>query len=282
MVKMKRVTIIRVIGEEQKCRELLYEPFKAFIPRECSRYNYTGGQLNLPLTSDSTELFVALEIAQKNNIDYTLFSEVRYTSKEVESCEYYLMRILSPLESEGTNAADYGTQYRGKCVSCGVGGEVDGPVLIDRKLLNKRNWDIGNLRPHIYVTEKLRKIFVQNDFSGISFDHEVLDYRGREMKKNYVLSIHNILPKMDETTWLFPNGIPCKECGYQSFYLRSDIQYHKNKLQNAKDFNLTLELVDAFRQPEIVVSARVRRICKENKIYAGFTPITIVNGESAR
>jgi len=110
-----------------------------------------------------------MEMAKIHNCYPDVFQSVRYTKSELEKVEYFSMSIMTPLELEGTNAAEYGTQYEGGCHNpiCRLGKKLVGDVLVDRKLMKK--WDIGTLKPDIYVTEKLRDIILENSFTGISF-----------------------------------------------------------------------------------------------------------------
>ena len=272
---MKRVTSICIIGSEKICRELLYEPNKDKIPKEFSKYKYNGGQLNLPLEPDSPELKQAIQIAQENNLHPRLFSKVQYTKKEIGEIPFFQMYIPDPLELEGTDASDYGTQYVGGCSTCSLGGRPVGDVLVDRKFVKK--YKIGNVRPDIYVSEELKKIIEDNNLTGVGFIGEMKDYKGREMPKYHIMRIGSILPPMSDSTWLnYTGGASYKECGHNVVYLQSDVQYEKEKIENAKDFNLSTEYINNFRLQETIVSARVRKIFKEHKIYSFFFPVAIL------
>ncbi|MDF2804188.1 MAG: hypothetical protein K0S61_4093 [Anaerocolumna sp.] len=275
---MKRVTSVCIIGGGNKIRSELYEQFKEKIPKEFSGYKYTGGQLNLPLNSDSDELHQVIEIAQKNNLHPTLFSKVYYTKKEIEEYNFFQMRILSPLEIEGTDASDYGTKYEGGCPnpSCRLGKKLIGDVLVDRKFMK---WDIGSLRPDIYVTKKLKEVIFSNKCTGVLFEKMVKDFKNREMPEFFVMEINNVLAPMSSSTWLVSDskGIgTTKECNHQIIYLRSDLHYEREKLEGALDFNMSVEYVDNFREQEIIVSNKVRKLFIQHKIHAAFFPITVI------
>lgn len=274
---MKRVTIVSIMGGDSRILSELYQQFKDKIPKEFSKYQYNEGLLNLPLNPDSEELHKVLEIANKNNLGPKLFNEVYYTKKEVEDFNYFQMRILSPLEKEGTEASDYGTSYEGGCLNpnCRRGKMLVGDILVDRKLMKK--WDIGSLRPDIYVSENLKDLICSNGLTGVSFNHEVKDFKGREMKKFYIMEFHHVLPPMSSSAWLIKSeSLIYKECGHHTLYLRSDLQYESEKLDSALDFNLSNEYVDTFREREIIVSNKVRKLFKQHKTHAGFIPIAII------
>ena len=272
---MKRVTSICIVGSDKICRELLYEPFKDKIPKEFLKYKYRGGQLNLPLEPGSEELSQAMKITMDYNLHPTLFSKTHYSKSEIEKCDYFKLNIPYPLELEGTYASDYGTQYTGGCPSCGLGGKPAGDVLVDRKFVKKHK--IGNVCPDIYVSEEIKNLIESNNLTGISFTNRMKDYKGREMPEYYIMDIQSILPQMSSSTWLnYTDGASYEECGHNVVYLRSDVQYEKEKLDGALDFNLTEEYIDNYRLREIIVSAKVRKLFKEHKIYSFFFPVAIV------
>ena len=283
MVSMKRITSICIIGGEDKFCQEIYNHVKHDIPNEwANKYEYSGrGQLNLPLEENSPSYQYVMKTAREHDLHPSVSQIVYYTKKEIEDSEYFQMRILSPLELEGTDAADYGTQYEGGCPNptCRLGKKLAGNALVDRKFLNHKKWDIGTLRPDIYVSGKLKELICSNEFTGVSFNHEVKDFKGREMPKYYVMEIQNVLPPMAQSTWLIRDEYvhQCyKECGHQVVYLRSDMQYEKNKLGNISDFNLSTEYVDNFRLQEIIVSSKVRKLFIQHKVHSGFFPVAIL------
>lgn len=280
---MERVSSICIVtggdGGDALLREI-YEHVKHDIPKVfAKKYVYSGrGQLNLPLPEQSSSYRYVMDLAERYHLHPTVFQKVYYSKTEQECAEYFQMRILSPLELEGTDAADYGTQYEGGCPNptCRLGKKLAGDALVDRKFLNQKKWDIGTLRPDIYVSGKLKDLICSNGFTGVSFEHGVKDFKGREMPKYYVMEIQNVLPPMAPSTWLIQDEYVhkwYKECGHQVVYLRSDIQYEKDKLEGALDFNLSMEYVDNFRLQEIIVSPKVRKLFMQYKVHAGFFPV---------
>ena len=271
---MKRVTKFVLIVPDELHREL-HERYRDNIPKEFSQYkNYRWGALELPLEPDSQELKELCFFAHANGFHPKLFSSVYYTKKELEHIPYFQMILDSPLELEGTCAYDYGTKYVDACPVCKVGGKRVGDVLVDRKFLKKKK--IGYLQPDLFVSENVRQIIEDHGLTGVSFDGEVKDYRGRDMEKFYTMNIHHILPPMSKTTWFIESGVASK-CEHHTIFLASDMQYECEKLNGALDFNLSTEYVNNDKERQIVVSARVRRIFKEYKIgFSHFIPITII------
>jgi hypothetical protein len=189
---------------------------------------------------------------------------------------------MSPLETEGTEAINYGTKYEGGCLisECRLGKKPIGDVLVDRKLLKQAKWDIGTLRPDIFVSEKLRSLIVSNGLTGVAFNHKVKDFKGREMSDYFVMEFENVLPKMASITWLINekcNHQRYSKCGHQVMYLRSDVQYERKKMHNVRDLNLSAEYVDNFRLQEIIVSQKVRKLFKEYRIHVGFFPVALLD-----
>jgi len=271
---------ITIIGDSALLSEL-YEHVKQYIYEPQAKNCVFSGQGNLKviLDEDSAGYKYLLEMSDKHQLHPHISQWTSYTKSEQDQAEYFQMYLPFPLEIEGTDAADYGTQYKGGCLNlkCQLGKKLTGNVLIDRKFMKK--WDIGNLRPDIYVSEKLKELICSNGLTGVSFEHEVKDFKGREMPKFYVMDIKHTLPPMATSTWLIQDEYPhqwYKECGHQVVYLRSDIQYEEEKMDRSFDFNLSAEYIDNFRLQEIIVSVKVRNLFRQHKVYARFFPVAII------
>jgi hypothetical protein len=84
---------------------------------------------------------------------------------------------------------------------------------------------------------------------------------------------------MASSTWLIveDRNTFIDECGHHNPYIRSDIQYEREKLINAQDFNVSFEYLFGNRKYKvIIVSAKVRKLFMQHKIRAWFTPVTII------
>ena len=271
---MKRVTALCVIGYRDLCT-ILYERYKDKIPKECQKIGrYNGSQLNLWLLPDSPELKEAMTFAEHHNMKPEYFSEAFYTAKEKREAPYFHLKYLPlPFELEGTNPEDYGTKYTGGCPVCDLGKKAVGDVLIDRKFIKR--YEIGFLCPEVFVSERVRNLLENSDLTGFHIGQKIKDYKGREMPPYYVLEIDSVLPPLSESTWIKPAGL--EPCGHPwTLYTRSDLQYEKEKLADAKDFNCTEESLNNFHTRELIVSAKARAFFKENKIYTQFVPLTIL------
>lgn len=261
------------MGSEATKRKM-YELFSPFVPSAFFKDLYVGGRLDLPLEENSEALMKALAYAQEKKLSPKLYSSVYYTKKEIEEIPFFEMRILSPLEREGTSALDYGTIYEDACPICRLGGTPCGDVRVDRNLI-RPNASIGHLLPDTFVSEEVKNLIDIHKFTGVAFPHKVTDWKNREIKKLFVMRVLNRLPPMNDTVWKDCEET-CSNCGKTSFYVHSELRYEQEKLKDANDFNLSQEYLDAWKIPAIIVSARVRKCFIDNKVRAGFIPITLL------
>ena len=213
-----------------------------------------------------------LDTCSKCSLHPYIALKSEYTKAEIEKCDLFEMNISHPLELEGTFAKDYGTQYTNSCTHCGLGGELKTNVFVDKKLV--KTCQIGRLTPHICVSPKIRAIIEEHGLTGVSFDSQVKDFKGRTIPELYVMTIHNILPPMDSSTWMFDKK-ECPVCGRMLSYLRSDIQYRRADLDMTNDFNLSTEFFDNYREQRIIVSAKTRLLFRKHRVYAGFFPVEL-------
>ncbi len=269
---------IVAIGEEKICQEI-YDRFKEYIPNKEleKRYKFEGGLLTVTLKECSPQVDEAIEVMEENGLRPTLFADVYCTKKELENdVDFFKMIPKCPNELEGTDESCYGTELIGGCPSCGVGSKSNGTIFVDRKLMKKCTF--GYLLPDYVVSKEVKEIIEANSLTGVTFEKRVKDYKGREMDDFYAVNFENTLPPMSEKTWLveYQEEYCCKTCGHCTTYLRSEIRYEREKLQNALDFNLAKEYVDNWDTQEIIVSAKVRKVFKENKIRIRFDPITLL------
>lgn len=268
---MRRATVI--ISTKEAQNKILLENFKDKVPKCFLKY-YNEKNLCIPLETDSVEFESALGLIKENDMDVRFRSVVHYTQRELEQVPYFHLLEFVPLELEGTTVADYGTRYEGGCPYCGVGQKRVGDVIVDRKFVRK--YKFGNLNPELFVSEELRLLIEQDGLTGITFGSPLKDFRGREMPLFYSVQINSVLPRMSESTWLTTEG-RCLKCGKDTICLRSDLQYEREKLTDAKDFNLTYEHLDNWHLRNIVISAKVRNLFKKHKIQVGrYTPIAIL------
>lgn len=275
MIRKIAVTISAKPNILQELYDGVKEDIFPLASKECV---YSGeGSLKLVLDKESPSYNLVLQTCRDNNLHPYIAQWVHHTAKELAEVNYYQLSIPTPLHLEGTTASIYGTEYTGGCPYCGLGQKSIGDVLVDRKVLKK--YRIGSLYPEIFISQELKTLLEEQEFTGISFSGRVVDYKGRESPDYFVMDINNILPPMSPTSWLMPTDTPTErysKCGHQVVYLRSDIQYEKQKLIGVCDFNLTYEYLDNYRMRKIVVSSKVRDCFKSNKIRAGYFPITLL------
>lgn len=272
---MIRKLSITIMGSEEILYEL-YDNVKEFIYKPLlSKCVYEGhGNLHVIVDEDSPGVTYLKDISESLNLYPHIAQWVEYTQEEIENSKFYVMRIPEPLELAGTDSSDYGTQYAGGCAVCGIDRKPISDIMVDRKFIKK--YQIGTLYPEIFISESVRNIINVNNLSGFLIDREVKDFKGREMPKYYHLEVTNVLPPMNQATWLYrgESNLYLK-CEHNIIYLRSDHRYNKTELENALDFNLTYEYLDNYRMRNLIVSSKTRKIFRQSKIYAAFTPITI-------
>jgi len=278
---MKRASVIFAMSYPSKkalYNEITKKYEKYVLNDFIKRQRHIEGKIYLPFIPNSDEFYDALETVKSENIRYEIHSEVMYTQKEKDQCEYFNWIPPYPLELEGTRAHHYGTQYRHVCEECGLRSDPIDCVLVDKKFVSKAK--VANLVPDIIVSEDIMKLFMSSGISGVTFEKETFDYKGRQMPKYYLMDVKNILPPLAESTILvndssFENNL--HNCSHDTFYLRSDLQYEREKLKNAFDINQTFEHLNNWRIRELVVSAKVRNLLKSNKLRIGhFIPIAII------
>lgn len=271
---MKRVTALCILGQDTLCWEL-YERFKDKIPKECQKVGqYRGGQLNLWLLPDSPELKEAIAFAEEHNMNPRYFCKTFFTAKETREAPYFHIKSLPiPFELEGTDPSDYGTKYAGGCPVCGLGKKAVDDIFVNSRFVKK--YQMGILSPEYFVSDRMRLLLEDSGLTGFHIGQQIKDYKGREMPPYYVLEIDSVLPPLSAATWI--ESAVLQSCGHPwTLYNRSDLQYEKEKLDNAKDFNCTQESLNNFHMHDLIISAKAREFFKENRIDARFVPLTIL------
>lgn len=274
---MEQIVNIVSIGKKEICQEI-YDRFKKYVPnKELEKlYKFQGGLLTITLKEGSPQIEEAIEVMRKNGLDPELFADVYCTKKELDNdVKFFAMTPKYPTELEGTYEDDYGTKFVDGCPSCGVGSNSIGDIFVDRKLMKKCTF--GCLVPDYVVSKEVKEIIENSGLTGVTFEKRVRDYKGREMDDFYAVNFESILPPMSEKTWwLTQSNQQCKTCGYCATYIRSNPRYEKEKVSTAKDFNLTYEYYNNDKKRNLIISAKVRKVFKENKIRVGFKPVTLL------
>lgn len=259
----------------------LYEQFKNHIPNELrdnQEYQYSSEKekINIPLSRKCVEYNILKAQALANHISIYEYEFSEYTNQEMKDAEFFQMIVSDPLQSEGTFARDYGTKYVDCCDTCKIGGVLYGDVLVDRKFVKKCS--IASLRPDIFVSSEVKWLIEKNALTGVSFEHRVIDYKGREIPEYYVMTFESVLNPMDIQTWFSfePTAKSCDVCGKKIPYLKSHFYYKKEDLSGIKDFNLTMEAYDNFSERGIVISKKVKEIFSKAQVRVGYRMINVV------
>lgn len=251
----------------------LYERFSGKVPPAFKKKLFYTGWLQIPLLDGSPELEELLGLCKQFNLSFRAFSDVHYTKKELEQCQFFHLELPCPTELDGISLKDFGNVYEDACPVCRFGTTLRGDVLVDRKYPKK--YKMGVIPTEVYMSEEIKSLAEEHGWTGISFDRKLVDFKGREMADFYVPDFSNVLPPMSETAWFNPQT-PCRSCGHRTLYVDSDYQYERGKLSQAKDFNLTHEYINNDEMRQIIVSARVRKILQQNKIYCWYFPVSLI------
>ena len=86
-----------------------------------------------------------------------------------------------------------------------------------------------------------------------------------------------VLPHVSPTTILTKAGFPYKHCGFDILHYNHPLEYEKAKFDNALDFNFTYEILSNDRTRQLIVSTKIKKLCRENKIFAVFKPILLLD-----
>lgn len=243
----------------------VFEKFQNFIPENFKTHARYEGNLEIPLLYNSPEYFELLRLLESFNIKPIVFLISYYTKNELTKAEFFRLLPSFPLELEGTSSADYGTKHENSCEYkfCRMCGELVGDVYVDRKFM--KNKKFGTLYPDLFVSEEIKNVIEEAKLTGVEFGGLVKDYKGREIKeKYYVMHITSILPPLSQSTWIEESST-CS-FGHTTRYLRSDLMYEREKLTNARDFNLTCEHLNNDFLQEIVVSANVKKVLSKYRL----------------
>ena len=279
MVRVYSMSVISLSNKEKT--KQIYETFKKYIPDELKtikkyQYNEKNNKIFIPIPRN-IEAFSQLEkIARENHISAYKFEFTDYTEDEMKNAKFFQMLISDPLQSEGTYARDYGTKYIYCCDVCKTGGVLASDVFVDRKFVKK--CDIATLRPDIFVSYKIKELIEENGLTGVSFEHRVIDYIGRELPEYYVMSFDNVMPPMDSKTWFSfePPAKSCIKCSKKIPYLKSHCYYKQVDFEDAKDFNLSYEAYDNFSERAIIVSKKVKEVFDKAKVRCGFQMLNVI------
>lgn len=273
MFRVTTLVINGTPGRDNKTVQSLYEQFGVKVPSACRKQLFIYGTwMEIPLIEGSPELDELLKQCDQSGLSVRAVSRAHYSKKELEQCEFFQIVPPYPTELDGVDLKNFGNVYDGACSVCGVGGELRRDVLVDRKYLRK--YKMGIIQPELYMSGEVKTLVEENRLTGLSFNRKMVDYKGREIADFYVPDFGCVLPPMSGSTWLNPQAP--EKCGHRIVYLQSDIQYEREKLSGAKDFNLTQEHLNNWQLREVIVSARARKVLQQNKIFCRYLPVLLI------
>ncbi|RED54735.1 hypothetical protein [Cohnella lupini] len=233
------------------------------------------GRLDVDSYEDREGYPELLELISKHNLQHTFFEGREYTKKEMETAEYYQVFVPYPwLHDPEKKAKYYGTTYESQSI-CECGETQTSELKLDSKKIGK--WQFATIDPEFIVTDSAKDIMLNNDLSGVTFQ-QARDFKYRESPPISQLIVLHILPPTNNNVKVVPYTWEnkCPNC-IQLGFLRSELIYEREKLKDAKDFNLTYEYFDAYVNRILIVSAKTRSVLTKHKIRVhGYEPISII------
>ncbi len=230
--------------------------------------NYYYDGYDFRIYTDTEDYRILQEELEKGNI-YLCYSgsEFEYTEEDLLEAKYFLL-LPRTYCSEFSN--EYGTEYaeETKCKCCGSGKTQISELYIDKRKMGKK--DLARTYDNIEViSDRFYKVLVENDVTGIEFlpvNHKK-DAKMENEPKLYQLKPMFVLPTVSEKTEQYKEDY-CECCKKSGLLYRGSLYYNNESLSNAKDFNFTYEYFGAgwSGKQSIIVSHKVFRLCKENKI----------------
>ena len=199
---MKRSVVITFYSNQYpEAARVVYEKFHAYTAKGFE-HHVKNDPLFLPLEENSPKIEEVIQFIRQNY--HCDPCDVRgyylYTKKDKDNAQFLHLKTHYPLELEGKTLASYGTKYGFVCPVCGVKEDIIGNALVDRAFI--RNKPLGAFEPELYVSEAVRKLFEENNITGITFGPELVDYKNRDMPKHYIMQINSILPEVSASTWI--------------------------------------------------------------------------------
>ena len=263
---MKYIALIYAHISEPCDYQKIYANYQTYIPKAFEDYADFNGRLVIPLVYDTPEYRELIDWIKQRKAHLRVFLDVHYTKSELNKVDFFRLVPSAPLELEGKYSRNYGTKHRNQCENefCPMCGELIGDVFVDRKFMKKKKF--GCLVPDLFASEELKEAIEEAGLTGIEFGGLVKDYKGREMKeKYYVVNITSILPPLSDKTWI--ESVPSSKCEHVCRYLWSDLMYEREKLTQAKDFNLTCEHLNNWFTQEVVASARAKKALSQFRLW---------------
>lgn len=266
---MKRIARVRVKSKDSKVLQFIYDRIKDSV-NEGEIYS---DNFLIRIDEDKKEYDFLMNEIQSKKLKYNWMEARKYTKKEMNSYDFYILNMIYPYQHSPKDAVDFGTKYddNSGCPKCGRGKIQTSELIID---LNKmKKYQLATMAPEIFVRSDIKEVLEENNVTGIRFG-EVKDYKERETLIFNQLFIDNILPPMSDKVIIEYEDISkCKLCGFGGIYPRSELIYPKEKQSDFKDFNITYEYLWGYSLRAVIVSAKVRKILKEVKCRVGYEPI---------
>lgn len=217
--------------------------------------------------TDTENFKFLIEESQKRNLFLHLLKfEMEYTESELNSAKYLQLQVRTYCSNF---AEECGTvyDYSEKCKCCGSGKKQISNLFIDKSKMGKKDISI-TYGFELVASEKLHNLLVKNNITGAEFGD--VRHKNDKLKNEpvlYQIFCNNILPPMNEKTVFYKEKF-CECCKKSGLFLKSLPYYDEESLKNAQDFNYSYEYIGGGLSgtPEIIVSQKVYRLFRDNKI----------------
>jgi len=196
------------------------------------------GRLNLKVEDGDPDVEVFETYCKTHGIRFAAYRARKYSKEEWDTAEFLLMKTEAAIiDPEGTKYTN-----EGACPKCGVGWRQVGPLVMPlRKVAKKKIFLIHSKDDWEWVVSD-EVVELLQGFTGFRLG-EMRDSKNPDVPATgfHQLIIENYLPRMATMTNFVENGWKRCECNRAGWNLIDEKFYEHTALQNAKDFNLTIE-----------------------------------------
>lgn len=224
--------------------------------------------LGLYLVIDAKYLNLLKDSSERLNIKFHVGGYgLICTPAELKKSNY--LKLGLGIFGRGDWTDEYDTQYEEtRCPVCNTITEYKqiSQLTIDKTQFRGKDISMTS-NDEIVVSEKMKMILEENDVTGIKF--EPVKHKNNRLKNDfpaYQMFIENILPPLHTSMTYYYDRSLCEHCKAKGVHPTTYFRYKKEDLSGAMDFNYTSRYFHYNNKGEIIISQKVYRLIKENKI----------------
>ena len=217
-----------------------------------------------------------------HKIDFTEFTEIVYSKKEIDSAEFLriIPNVYCGYPQPEDSYQDISYDLQSKCPKCSNGILQKAPLQMLKPQMG--NNDVAGIHwiDELVITDKLKNLIEKESLSGFEI-WPIIDAK-RKIPCNgvYQLFIVGKMPPMSSKASIIrAEGIEPCECRKKGYMLKEIPIYNNNSLNNVKDFNKTFEWLGGLVETSqlIIVKKRIYDLFMNNKIKGvRFEPTKII------